>query len=89
MGWQEELPDYLISRVAEHGRRRAEEMREVAQAVRDVGIDPRMAEAIAERQDALVKEMAANLPGMRVEKSFSWRELADALEQASKARKHT
>jgi 3-hydroxyisobutyrate dehydrogenase-like beta-hydroxyacid dehydrogenase len=89
MGWQEELPDYLISRVAEHGRRRAEEMREVAQAVRDVGIDPRMAEAIAERQDALVKEMAANLPGTRVEKSFSWRELADALEQASKARKHT
>jgi 3-hydroxyisobutyrate dehydrogenase-like beta-hydroxyacid dehydrogenase len=89
MGWQEKLPDYLISRVAEHGKRRAEEMREVAQAVRDVGIDPLMADAIAERQDALVKEIAANLPGLRVEKSFSWRELADALDQASKAAKHT
>jgi 3-hydroxyisobutyrate dehydrogenase-like beta-hydroxyacid dehydrogenase len=88
MGWQEKLPDYLISRVAEHGRRRAEEMREVAQAVRDVGIDPLMAEAVAERQDALVKEIAANLPGTRVEKSFSWRELADALDKASKATKN-
>jgi 3-hydroxyisobutyrate dehydrogenase-like beta-hydroxyacid dehydrogenase len=88
MGWQEKLPDYLISRVAEHGKRRAEEMREVAQAVRDVGIDPLMAEAIAERQDALVKEIAANLPGTRVEKSFSWRELADALDKPSKATKH-
>ncbi|MGB9067214.1 MAG: DUF1932 domain-containing protein [Candidatus Acidiferrales bacterium] len=89
MGWQEELPDYLISRVAEHGRRRAEEMREVAQAVRDVGIDPRMAEAIADRQDALVNEIAASLPGTRVDKSFSWRELADALDHASQAKKHT
>jgi 3-hydroxyisobutyrate dehydrogenase-like beta-hydroxyacid dehydrogenase len=85
MGWQEELPDYLISRVAEHGKRRAEEMREVARAVRDVGIDPLMADAIAERQDALVKEISVNLPGTRVEKSFSWRELADALEKAAKA----
>jgi 3-hydroxyisobutyrate dehydrogenase-like beta-hydroxyacid dehydrogenase len=85
MGWQEELPDYLISRVAQHGRRRAEEMREVAQAVRDVGVDPLMAEAIAERQEALVKEIAANLPNTRVESSFSWRALADALDQASKS----
>src|SRR5690606_34732295 len=29
MGWTENLPHYLISRVAEHGRRRAAEMREV------------------------------------------------------------
>jgi 3-hydroxyisobutyrate dehydrogenase-like beta-hydroxyacid dehydrogenase len=88
MGWQEELPDYLIGRVAQHGRRRAEEMREVAQAVGDVGIDPLMSEAIAGRQDALAKEIAANLPGTRVEKSFSWRELADALDRACKATKN-
>jgi 3-hydroxyisobutyrate dehydrogenase-like beta-hydroxyacid dehydrogenase len=88
MGWQEKLPDYLISRVAEHGKRRAEEMREVAQAVRDVGIDPLMAEAIAERQDALANEIAANLGGTRIEESFSWRELADALDRASKATKN-
>ena len=30
MGWSAQLPDYLVSRVAEHGRRRAAEMREVA-----------------------------------------------------------
>jgi 3-hydroxyisobutyrate dehydrogenase-like beta-hydroxyacid dehydrogenase len=87
MGWHEKLPDYLISRVAEHGKRRAEEMREVAQAVRDVGIDPLMAEAIAARQDALAKEIAANLAGTRVDKNFSWRELADALEKTARATK--
>jgi 3-hydroxyisobutyrate dehydrogenase-like beta-hydroxyacid dehydrogenase len=87
MGWQEKLPDYLISRVAEHGKRRADEMLEVAQAVRDVGIDPLMAEAIAARQETLAKEIAANLPGARVDKNFSWRELADALEKAARAAK--
>ncbi len=45
MGWRDKLPDYLVSRVAEHGRRRAAEMREVAESLRDVGIDPLMAEA--------------------------------------------
>jgi 3-hydroxyisobutyrate dehydrogenase-like beta-hydroxyacid dehydrogenase len=83
MGWKEQLPDYLISRVAEHGKRRAAEMREAAQALRDVGIDPIMAEATAERQDSLVKEIAAQLPESRAGKSFSWRELADALDHAA------
>lgn len=46
MGWQDRLPDYLISRVAEHGRRRAAEMREVAHTLEDVGIEPTMALAI-------------------------------------------
>jgi 3-hydroxyisobutyrate dehydrogenase-like beta-hydroxyacid dehydrogenase len=84
MGWQGKLPDYLISRVAEHGKRRAAEMREAAQALRDVGIDPLMAEATAERQDSLVKEIAGQNLGRQPEKSFSWRELADALERAGK-----
>lgn len=87
MGWHGKLPDYLISRVAEHGKRRAAEMREAAQALRDVGVDPLMAEATAERQDALVREIAAQIPGARVDKSFSWRELADALEKAARAAK--
>jgi len=85
MGWRDKLPDYLISRVAEHGKRRAAEMREAAQALRDVGIDPLMAEAAAARQDALVAEIAARIPGARVDESFSWRELADALEKAARA----
>jgi 3-hydroxyisobutyrate dehydrogenase-like beta-hydroxyacid dehydrogenase len=82
MGWTGELPDYLVSRVAEHGRRRAAEMREVAATLADVGIRPLMAAATAERQDALVQQMAdARLPYPAGE--FSWRALADALADSS------
>ncbi len=87
MGWNKQLPDYLISRVAEHGKRRAAEMREAAQALRDVGIDPLMAEATAERQDLLVKEIAGQPAESRDGKPFSWRDLADALDSASKSSK--
>jgi 3-hydroxyisobutyrate dehydrogenase-like beta-hydroxyacid dehydrogenase len=84
MGWGAQLPDYLVSRVAEHGRRRAAEMREVALTLREVGIVPLMAAASAERQDALVQRMAdAGLP-YPVGGTFSWRALADAL-RASEA----
>ena len=85
MGWKEQLPDYLISRVAEHGKRRAAEMREAAQALRDVGIEPLMAEATAERQDALAKEIGRQPLEPRAGKPLSWRELADALDNASKS----
>lgn len=50
------LPDwtatarYMISRSLEHGVRRAEEMDEVAQTVREAGLDPLMSRAAAERQ---------------------------------------
>ena len=87
MGWHDKLPDYLISRVAEHGKRRAAEMREAAQALRDVGIDPLMAEAAAARQDALVAEIAAQDLQYKDLKPFSWIALADALEKAARARK--
>jgi 3-hydroxyisobutyrate dehydrogenase-like beta-hydroxyacid dehydrogenase len=85
MGWQEKLPDYLISRAAEHGKRRAAEMREAAQAVRDAGRNPHMASATAELQDALVKEIAERLASAPEAndfgKGFSWRKLADALKK--------
>ena len=87
MGWLEKLPDYLVSRVAEHGRRRAEEMREVAQALRDVGVDPMMAEATAERQDWLVEEMAEQNLKYKDLSPFSWVALAEALGKAASARK--
>jgi 3-hydroxyisobutyrate dehydrogenase-like beta-hydroxyacid dehydrogenase len=87
MGWNKQLPDYLISRVAEHGKRRAAEMREAAQALRDVGIDPLMAEAAAERQDSLVKEIDGQPAESREGKPFSWRDLADALDSASRSSK--
>lgn len=45
------LARYMISRSLQHGRRRAEEMREVARTVDDAGIDPWMSAACAERQD--------------------------------------
>ena len=45
------LASYMIRRSLQHGRRRAAEMREVAQTVREAGIMPWMSEAAAERQD--------------------------------------
>jgi 3-hydroxyisobutyrate dehydrogenase-like beta-hydroxyacid dehydrogenase len=46
-----QLSRYMISRSLLHGRRRAEEMREAAQSVREAGIDLRMSDASALRQD--------------------------------------
>jgi 3-hydroxyisobutyrate dehydrogenase-like beta-hydroxyacid dehydrogenase len=80
MGWTGALPDYLISRVAEHGRRRAAEMREVARTLQDAGLEPTMALATAARQDRLMDEMSAQ--GLTYEslvEPFSWRALVDAL----------
>ena len=45
------LARYVISRALIHGKRRAEEMREVARTVEEAGITPLAARAIAERQD--------------------------------------
>jgi 3-hydroxyisobutyrate dehydrogenase-like beta-hydroxyacid dehydrogenase len=79
MGWEDHLPDYLISRVAEHGHRRAVEMREVAQTLRRVGIEPMMALATAKRQEQLVSEMARERLVFGSGESFSWRSLSDAV----------
>jgi hypothetical protein len=46
-----ELAGYLISRSAEHGARRAEEMREAAETVAATGAEPMMSLATAQRQD--------------------------------------
>jgi 3-hydroxyisobutyrate dehydrogenase-like beta-hydroxyacid dehydrogenase len=45
------LAGYVISRALLHGKRRAEEMREVARTVDEAGIEPLLSRAIAERQD--------------------------------------
>jgi 3-hydroxyisobutyrate dehydrogenase len=42
---------YMIGRALKHGRRRAEEVREVARTVEEAGLEPFMARAIALRQD--------------------------------------
>jgi 3-hydroxyisobutyrate dehydrogenase-like beta-hydroxyacid dehydrogenase len=79
MGWDRDLPNYLISRVAEHGRRRAAEMREVAATLTDGGIAPRMASATAALHDWLVDALAAAGASYRANGEFDWREAADAL----------
>jgi|HigsolmetaAR201D_1030396.scaffolds.fasta_scaffold00521_2 3-hydroxyisobutyrate dehydrogenase-like beta-hydroxyacid dehydrogenase len=45
------LAQYMISRSLIHGKRRAEEMREVARTVEQAGLTPHMSAACAERQD--------------------------------------
>jgi 3-hydroxyisobutyrate dehydrogenase-like beta-hydroxyacid dehydrogenase len=79
MGWEDHLPDYLISRVAEHGHRRAVEMREVAQTLKHVGIKPVMALATAQCQEQLIGKMAKRRLAFDSAKRFSWRSLSDAM----------
>ncbi|MCJ9427761.1 NAD(P)-dependent oxidoreductase [Kordiimonas marina] len=50
LDWQE-LSTYMMSRALIHGKRRAEEMREVAKTVADAGLEPLLSAATAERQD--------------------------------------
>ena len=45
------LARYVISRALLHGKRRAEEMREVARTVSEAGVEPLLSRSIAERQD--------------------------------------
>jgi len=83
MGWNGALPDYLISRVAEHGKRRAAEMREAAQTVADAGLEPLTALATAQRQDWLAQAIAEFSLAVPKGKNFAWQELADAIAKAS------
>jgi 3-hydroxyisobutyrate dehydrogenase-like beta-hydroxyacid dehydrogenase len=85
MGWEGALPDYLVSRVAEHGRRRAAEMREVARTLGDVKLEPLMALAAARRQEELIEAMAASRIEYLRDRTFSWRALADALADEASA----
>ncbi len=56
------LARYVMSRALIHGKRRSEEMAEVAVTVREAGQPPMMAEAIVRRQ-ALAAEQGRALPG--------------------------
>ncbi|UFZ07089.1 DUF1932 domain-containing protein [Bradyrhizobium ontarionense] len=74
---------YFFQRVIEHGRRRAEEVREVAETVRDIGLTPWSAQGTAERQ-AWVADLADDgLFGTRGAKDFArspdWRTEADRI----------
>jgi 3-hydroxyisobutyrate dehydrogenase-like beta-hydroxyacid dehydrogenase len=66
---------YFFQRVIEHGRRRAEEMREVGVTVSDTGLDPLSATATAVRQDWMA-DLAAQQTFIR---GTDWRSEADRI----------
>src|SRR5713226_3479450 len=82
---------YFFQRVIEHGRRRAEEVREVAETVREIGLTPWSAQGTAERQ-AFIADLADDgLFGAKGTKAFArspdWRTEADRILAAVKERK--
>jgi 3-hydroxyisobutyrate dehydrogenase-like beta-hydroxyacid dehydrogenase len=81
---------YFFQRVIEHGRRRSEEVREVAETVREIGLTPWSAQGTAERQ-AWVADLAdMGLFGSRGTAEFArspdWRTEADRILTAVKAK---
>ena len=70
---------YFFQRVIQHGRRRAEEMREVAQTVRDVGLEPWSAAGTAERQAWMADLADAGLFGDKDAPRGDWRVEADRI----------
>jgi 3-hydroxyisobutyrate dehydrogenase-like beta-hydroxyacid dehydrogenase len=75
--WQQQGA-YFFSRVVQHGQRRAEEMREAANTVREAGFEPFMGGAIADKQqwvaDAAKAGVFDGLP-----KGARWQDYADRL----------
>ena len=80
--WEKQAA-YFFQRVIEHGRRRSEEVREVAQTVRDAGLTPWSASGTAERQAWMADLADAGLFGARGDMAFArsadWRTEADRL----------
>jgi 3-hydroxyisobutyrate dehydrogenase-like beta-hydroxyacid dehydrogenase len=74
----EKSGSYFFRRVIRHGQRRVEEMREAAATVREIGLEPIMACAIADRQ-AWVAELARNGTFADATPASSWRECADTI----------
>ncbi len=69
---------YFFSRVVQHGKRRAEEMREAANTVREAGFAPFMAAAVADKQQWVADQAAARLfEGLA--KDAPWQAYADRL----------
>lgn len=79
LGWQDQFPHYLISRVAEHGRRRAEEMQEVVKTLQDVQVSPAMSQATAQTQQGMVDALAARDLTYAELTPFVWQQVVDKL----------
>ncbi|CAN7716099.1 DUF1932 domain-containing protein [Acidovorax sp. LjRoot118] len=69
---------YFFSRVVQHGQRRSEEMHEAARTVREAGVEPLMASAIAHKQSA-VAAMAREGVFAGLPKDAPWQDYADRL----------
>ena len=83
---------YFFQRVIEHGRRRSEEVREVAETVREIGLTPWSAQGTAERQ-AWVADLAdEGLFGPKGTAAFArsqdWRTEADRILASIKQQKN-
>jgi 3-hydroxyisobutyrate dehydrogenase-like beta-hydroxyacid dehydrogenase len=80
--WEKQAA-YFFQRVIEHGRRRSEEVREVARTVREAGLEPWSAAGTAERQAWVADLGDAGLFGQRGGKEFArspdWRTEADRI----------
>jgi 3-hydroxyisobutyrate dehydrogenase-like beta-hydroxyacid dehydrogenase len=75
----EKQGDYFFMRVIQHGRRRAEEMREVAATVREAGLEPWSASGTVERQAWMADCADESLFGERSKAGRPWREHADRI----------
>ena len=69
---------YFFSRVVQHGQRRAEEMREAANTVREAGFEPFRATAIADKQQ-WVADQARAVVFAGLGKDARWQDYADRL----------
>jgi 3-hydroxyisobutyrate dehydrogenase-like beta-hydroxyacid dehydrogenase len=82
MDWERQAA-YFFQRVIEHGRRRSEELREVAVTVQEAGLTPWSAAGTAERQAWIADLADGGLFGERGTKGFArsadWRTEADRI----------
>lgn len=83
LGWNAELPGYLISRVAEHGVRRSEEMEEVVKTLQDAGYPGTMSQGTARLQRQIPEQMAAQGLSYGEMQPFDWQRLAQTLSRGS------
>jgi 3-hydroxyisobutyrate dehydrogenase-like beta-hydroxyacid dehydrogenase len=77
LDWEKQTT-WFWRRVVQHGRRRAEEMREAAVTVEDAGFTPRMTSATAEVQ-AWIAALRAEGVFVDAGADATWRELADLI----------
>jgi 3-hydroxyisobutyrate dehydrogenase-like beta-hydroxyacid dehydrogenase len=83
--WEQQAR-YFFQRVIQHGRRRAEELLEVAQTVRQAGLTPFSASGTAERQAFIADLADAGVFGDKAAKRGDWRVEADRILDAGTRR---